>query len=1214
MAYTFRIHKGTPAQEDGWQPSEELVGGSDSKTGLGSIDDSIDGGNAGKVGTSIPTPFARVYLFETAFSFVSLNKRSKDYNFYDQLVTQALDLLQLVFEKGKDPKLKIYEWNGEAQINELFRKKFKKGHETLARSFKMAITTAQCLRTINLIEYDGVVLGGTSPYTLTYTSPNAVRQLREKDIELFANDKSQLFKDRGIKHLRERSHEFQRYVYWLVFKKNIADFDRDGTPLKAFYNYVKSQNINISEEELSGIPESYFEPVRRRSEINSADVTLSVLGNVSLRVNAEPMNMKESDFYMRPSVHCFGNGPVPIILPTDGDSSYDGWQYTKNDTWQSFTTVDYWNLKTSIDSRCLPTNGAHNQFTTNQYPWLTTGDFFETSLVLLGYDLNTAKFYFPNTGNTAPQFLLPIKREYFKYYTLNDLIGNLKCTVQKDTRDESRISEVSFELRLKLQNRENIVLRRTYRAAYSGETPDFPIVELSEGMSFGVFPFFRCPEEYDKKNEYAVYLYGSSTDTDSAKLSFFKQDFSKNMLKAILDSDTDGRGEGVIRTKTSDSGFSKIYNLRTGTSNSFDLIEVNLSDKKNACRGLAIPLWSKLPVMDTNKEAIVSIDFGTSNTYVSYLENGEAKPLTIGLEDQQMVLLNGSSVKHGTNKAQYRVQENFGDNAHYMSQYLREFVPSIIGHREEIADDEFIEFPIKTATIEKQNFKAEDSLFTGISIGFNIDNEKNAVEADRFRYVTNLKWSAEEHKGKQDQDNNLAEFNKDKSRIQAFCDQILWMIKNKLIMKGFSSSVKMMYFYPDSMSEVGRDIFKESWENAVKSILSDRGYEVSLKEELEAISPYYSLLTLNGNKVYSKSTANIDVGGGTTDYFILDLDPSHTKLDNDGAESGKAYEASIFFAGNDLWGATYPESTNHGKYQYNGFVEYMKSKVQDCPQAARTLYNCYDKDKGMADFSGFFFKNDQLFGFSEKISSNEKFKFVVFLHYAAIIYHFTDILKRIKKEDPDFKYPEILTFTGKGSEYVQMLSKQSGPISEITTQLIRAFGLEDFRGIEVIRVENPKALTADGGIYELMSNSALRINLFDKDEFGATKSNTVTNTPYVRIGKLCLGLEGDKVDYTRGDVVNVKSSAMEHVRKFADAVYHSPILATTRNFLKVNLSEDDYKIFLKYAEDSYDTHASRFLKNNIKTSERPLDENVFFFAMKNTLINLSKYYYDKSRK
>lgn len=1206
MAYSFKIHGGTPALSDGWQETEELMKGSDNKTGIGSIDDSIEGGNAGKVGTSIPTPFARIYLFDTAFTFVSAHKSMREYNFYDQLVTQSLDLLQLLFEKGADPKLKIYEWNGIKQVNDIVSHGFKEGHKTLATALNMAIQSKACLRNIILIEYDGVLLGGSSPMTLTYTSPNAIRRLMENNIELFANDKSQLFKDRSIKHLKDRSKEFQRYVYWLV-KKNIADFTKDNGPLNTFFNYVKSQNLEITDDNLAEVREDYYPIIRRRSEFGSSDVSLSVFGNLALRYNDEPIDMRESDFLIRPSVHCYGHSSIPVVLPTDGDSAYDGWKYTKNEFWQSYTTYDYYAIEDQkIENRFLPTNGAQTKPTTNKYPWLTTGDFFESSVILLGFDLNTSRFYAPATGRVKPQFLLPIKKEYFKYFTIDDLRECFKCEVATDSRDESRINAITFELKLKLQNRDYLTLRRTYTVGRNGEKPDFPILTFAGGMSFGVFPFYRCPLQEDSKNEYCIYLYGSSSNEQFAKLNFYRQDYEGRMLARVTDSDTDGMGEGLIRTKTADTGYSRIYNLRNETSNSFDLIEITMNNGKKLGRGIAIPMWIQLNNIDENKEAIISIDFGTSNTYVSYLENGTAKPLTIGLEDQQMVLLNDSSLKHGTNRTQYRLQDNFGD-AQYMSTYLREFVPSIIGNEKVVDPDEFIEYPIKTATIEKQNFNATGKLFSSISVGFNIDNEKTAVETERFRYVTDLKWSAEEHKGKQE----LGEYNKDKCRIQAFCDQTLWMIKNKLAMKGFSTNIKMMYFYPDSMSEDGRQIFEECWNESVKSIFTTRGYNVEITPELEAISPYYSLLILNGNKIYGKSTANIDIGGGTTDYFILDQ--SRMSIDAfQGVESGKAYEASIFFAGNDLWGATYPQSTNPGKYQDNGFVRYMKSKIQDCPEQARVLYECFDKSKGMADFSGFFFKNDSLFKFSDLISNNEKFKFVVFLHYAAIIYHLTDILKLIKSREPDFKYPEVLTFTGKGSEYIQMISKQSGAIAEMTKELIRAFGIPDFKGLEVVRVDNPKALTADGGIYELMSDTSLRINLFDKDQFGGKKSDKITNTPYERIGKECLGVEQKAgTCYKKEDVISLTPKAMEHFKKFADAVFYSDKLNGTRNYLKVNLTKDDYNYFMKMAEDSYNVHAMRYLKNNASCASKPLDESVFFFALKNTLINMSIYYNKK---
>lgn len=1204
MAHTFRIHKGADAQNDGWQKSEELTKSSDERRGINSINDEIEGGNAGKIGTSIPTPFARIYLFETAFAFASANRGARDYNFYDQLITQSLDLLQFLFENGKDERLKFYEWNGEAQIRLLTSNRdAQSGHKALAEALNMAIQGNRNLSRIILIEYDGILLGGTSPMTLTFTSPNAVRMLEEREKQILSNDRSRLFHRGHVKHLRQRSVEFQKYICWLV---RHMEFMQDNTPLIYFKNYVKSQNLpEFADEELKG---EYYGELSR--QFSGRDVRLSVFGQVVLRFNDAPIDMEDSDFLMRPSINCYGNIPVPVVLPTDGDAAYEGWRYTTDETWNLMTTVGYYLVEnTPLENRFLPVNGATDRLSTNKYPWLSTDDFFEKSIVSLGFDLNKDHFYFPVTQDKGAQFLLPIKKTYFKYFTLKDLQENLSCNVVLGSNDIPK--EVTFRLKIKLKNRTDITLSRRYAAAGREQT-EFSIVE-SQGMSFGVFPFYRCYGEGDRKNEYSIYLYGMSSDTKYANLYFHKQNESAKKLDKITDSDTAGTGEGLVRTANPRAGFSKVYNLRNETSNSFDLIEVEFQlNGKKAYSGLAIPLWPDLPEADSNKKAIISVDFGTSNTYVSYLEDGKAKPLSISDRDQQMVLLNDKSIAHGTQRAQYRNGDDFG-RAQYMAQYLREFVPSVIGNPEIIVSEEYIDFPIKTATLEKQNFLPTDKLFSGISIGFNIDNETTAVDEARFNYVTNLKWNAEEHRANASNANNVAEYNKDRNRIKAFCDQILWMLKNKLIMKGYSTEDgQMMYFYPDSMSPTGRKIFREAWNDSVAEIFTKRGFTIDVKEELEAISPYYSLLVLQGDRIYKKSTANIDVGGGTTDYFILDQ--SRMTLGSAGAEAGKAYEASIFFAGNDLWGATYPESLNNAQYQKNGFVSYMKDMIPYCEkkEEARNLFDSYGKNKGVADLSGFFFKNDAVFGFSDKISNNRKFKFVVFLHYAGIIYHFTEILKVIKSKEPEFKYPEVLTFTGKGSEYVHMITEDQNALSQITTDLIKAFGIQDFKRIDIIRVDNPKALTADGGIYEMMSNSALTIHLFDGEAYGARQSANITNTPYERIGKSCLGLpiREDGTAYKNSEVVNVSGQALTVFENFVQTIFHSPILNGTRTYLQFDIHDEDYQKIMELARQSYQIHAMRFFENNVASASEDLRESVFFFALKNTLINLSTHYYD----
>ena len=172
MAYIFRIHKGPEAGGEGWQPKGEIIVGKEG-VGVSSILDSMDYLPAsGKVGTSIPTPLARIYLFRTAF----LAKESKDNGVYGELVSDCLDLLQFLFEKGEDPALKVYVWDAAKSISDLKNAGYP-ALTLLGDSLKMALdsdseTFSRSGLIIYLIEYDGVLLGGTSPFSLVFTSPN----------------------------------------------------------------------------------------------------------------------------------------------------------------------------------------------------------------------------------------------------------------------------------------------------------------------------------------------------------------------------------------------------------------------------------------------------------------------------------------------------------------------------------------------------------------------------------------------------------------------------------------------------------------------------------------------------------------------------------------------------------------------------------------------------------------------------------------------------------------------------------------------------------------------------------------------------------------------------------------------------------------------------------------------------------------------------------
>lgn len=134
------------------------------------ITDTVGSGIAlSKMGTSIPTPFARVFLFKTAFEMVNGSPDGADDNSaYGKLVSECLDFLEFIY--GYGDAIVVKPWNVDSNISAL-RNSASKGHQVLGKSLEnFALNLG--VKDIYLIYYNGVLIGGTSPFTLVYTSPN----------------------------------------------------------------------------------------------------------------------------------------------------------------------------------------------------------------------------------------------------------------------------------------------------------------------------------------------------------------------------------------------------------------------------------------------------------------------------------------------------------------------------------------------------------------------------------------------------------------------------------------------------------------------------------------------------------------------------------------------------------------------------------------------------------------------------------------------------------------------------------------------------------------------------------------------------------------------------------------------------------------------------------------------------------------------------------
>jgi len=1205
--YTFRIHQvdRVKGDSDGWLKSEGLT-----NDNITNIPDAMEVVPAsGKIGTSIPTPLARIYLFKTAYKVLNdayeksknnnSNKDVKKFGSYAQLVSDSLDILQLLFEKGNDPSLKFIKWHKDGVIQNLKNKGTDSGI-LLGESLEMAFNTARAFDSeMTLIEYNGLLLGGLSPFTLVYTSPNLRRDLAERrksgKFDFSSNKKVDFC---GVKpvSLSERPKEFQEFLYSLtLIHKSML---QAGNSFMDFGRYILNQLGDYYMTETDTFVQEF------ENNYKEFKTPLEVAG-IKLRWNNRVPDLENSShFIMAPTSTEYKKymSVVPLVLPEK--FTQQGWKYVD----------EYWDTNTQILSsmcadqgtgtykgkqigdRYLPKNGGHNgEYSTIRYPWVSNSDFFYDNIIDLGYAINAEKYFnnaTSNANNGAVSFLLPIRREYFLFFKITDLKDNLKMVaVYDDPNDMASLKEVRAELTIKLKGDKKITLSRTYNSSD---------IYSNAPMGLGIFPFYQLHKESNLKNEYSVYLFEQSK---KASLSFF------------ADSQLDTRLEinGVPRSSLN-AGSSTIYSLRNTTSNKFDFIEVKVNaSSESSYSALIVPLWKVYNQDHNDRQAnktMISLDFGTSNTHIAYYnpDSKNIESFSIGADDMQMVLLNKPMQNVRSGKIDYRSKKSFG-RAEAMADFLREFAPSVIG-KESIQG---IAYPVKTASLNSPKLydAAVANPFETVNIGYDINNESVQLDSN-FEYATNLKWAAQEARRL---GGGAAEGGIESKRIYAYCEQTLWMLKNMIVNKGYyAGKIDMVYFYPASMESQDQKMFKNAWEAAVKRIFTDCGFAVDLKEpELESVAPYYSLLNKvdSSTRLFAYNSINIDIGGGTTDVFILDKqyrDPETQKSVTYG------YEASVQFAGDNIWGTTKPVGNMR-----NGFVQFMetlidKKEVKLHPDLMQryTLFKARTKNssEGDKDMAAFFFKYADEFKFADRISNNRHLKKVLLLHYASIINYVADIIKYIKSIRPEFEVPSTLTFTGKGSEYIKIISSDERVIERLTYVLFNAFGIskDEFKhGFKVAYTDNPKILTAEGGIHRY-KNPNISLTFVAKDTVFIPNQDddniTRDSAFFEMVGESVLGFKTEKdVDYMANKVLTYKGAVMTHFNEFIDAIYENrQIISSVLS--DISFETKDVQKIKEKASESYDTLGQLFEKGH-STEEPILKSNLFFLAVANMLVEYS---------
>lgn len=1111
-------------------------------TRIARVTDTVGAGIAmAKMGTSIPTPFARVLLFDTAFAQVNALGHDSD-SVYGKLVSECLDFLEFIF--NFTDRITVKKWNVSDEISNLKNSTSKK-HNNLGNSLEKFARDLN-VQDIYLFYYENVLIGGSSPFTLVYTSPN---WQRNKPITNARGLEGNLLFDNYSSAsvlpvpLHNRNKEFRSYLTkYIVAFRNVPGFANTQ-----FYNYIYDNQDRWDNEmnelfvELTGANPygldqfvDEYELLRSGSEVDilglgGVDVLYMAGKKVAPPVGGETIVSDVAPDYEIVSTKTrynrhYSGGRIPLVLNDYGISSAI---YLGGKPWQQGTIVKR-NANEALEDRILPGGGNVH------HPYLTDADFLEDNLIKMSYPIDSKAF---KTLGVEGQYLLPLKPAFFEYFDINDInkIKNLTLKLQ----DNGSSVDVILTIPVRCSSHPYIELKKTY------DTNENIIkVPATPGFSLAVFPSYKIVGS-NVPNKYSLMLHDSS---EHGQLITNYYAVNDDEIVKIEEK------ERVIRTPK--------VSTYVEIDNAFDLIQVSWEN----ATAIIIPNFKEVKPNSVANGITVGIDFGTTNSYVclSYNSGADPETLEISTGDRQVLTLNNVDLSKGNYGTTY--QDSFRGMIAFNQAIDREFAPLLLGKQSDV------QFPYRTVTCESSAFagKGKPMLFGDIDLGFNF--MKEIIDLTDVQYNTNIKWDIEQNSN--NANNTQVNLTDCENRVKNFCLQVAWMVKNKVMLSDRPASSFTAYLtFPYTMGRTLKTSIEQYWIDAFEKTMGTNN--VTIVRSTESIAPYYYMIG-NGAK-FTKNALNVDIGGGTTDMLFADI------------ENKKFYYNSSLFAGNDIWGDG-KQLVKQSRMD-NGFIKYFEDLLNqgqlNIDPKRKDAYLKYKKlVKSSADLMSYVFRYDEEFNFISYIKrSKDKLMPVLYTHLGAVVYHIAQVLKA-----KEMTVPSTVTFSGMGAQYIHLISSKDSDISELVKALLAEFmgyGYKDDddqmpSDFKVTFQKSPKEVTAQGAMLE--DNPALdEIKLYKQKEL------------YV------YGIEDAPKHIQYGEASDYKKSALKMFDKFVkDFLQNRDITHYLNRQFEVRFSPDFIKTLQEQAEMGYDLMAKS------KRKDEDVEETLFFWPLKNGLYEASK--------
>lgn len=988
MTKVLRLHQGGANTLGNWDSSVRMQ-----KNQINTIVDPIGANNNYEI-TSIPSPFARIDLVKRAFEIVA-NDNLDGNSAYHKLVSDSLDVGQIFFniEKYRDC-IEIIEWDRKNAMSDLLNSDSE--HKRLSQTYQTYLDQDAAeynfinMNSIFLLNYIGPkapnemnIIGATSPATLFFTPANNLEYVGEK-IQ-FGNDKPF---DSVYMPLYKRDIEYIKY--WWAIKNNISNFARLFPEVDLYltkcFNLLDDQKKNILRQIDTNAYNNNYDEI---SVLPDSQQYVTILGN-KLRRKASATQIS-SGFEMKISP-TLKNGVTPLALPID---IYTESTLYVEDVWDKNTKVPYSESK-PINSRTLPGDGT-------KYPYVTIGDFLEDTIIRVPYQFNSQAFFNGNDNNpnSSDSYILPIKKTYFNYFTVQDLMGKVSG---KECVEIVRLEgkAVKVILRIPIINNKYIQYERIYHTNGNIDINLNKGVIKTKEFTLGTYPNIKYSDQI--KPDYRIAL----LDSDS-----IEHENSAYMLSFYNYLNNEVKPDAVVRRNRNadDSRFDKFF-IDSATyvlSSDYQYISLSSNDEDDI-KGIIVP---KFVSKSGGHKFRFAIDFGTSNTHIEYsINDGTSRAFDIKDNDTQIHKLHITS--------DYNINNVFNSD----------FMPDAIG------GDSLYRYPMRTVISESNNTNWQTAVMTMANINIPYTYEKRKT-IPYNNVHTNLKWSIDPI---------------DQNRARKYIESILLMLRNKVLLNnGDLAKTEIVWFYPASMTQNRFNKFNNVWQTSFASIFNAPTSNIIAISE--SIAPYYYHKSKKGA---TSSVVSIDIGGGTTDVLIVDKgEPKYL--------TSFRFAANAVFGDGYSYDSETNGFVNN--YKEKILNQLASNNLVDLSEVFQSVLDKHNSTNIIAFLFSLSSNNEVSkkhveINFMEMLANDNRGKYVIVMFYVALIYH---IAKLMKAKGIDM--PRHITFSGNGSKILNILSTNDVTLVNFTRKIFEKIYNVAYNddGLDIIRPENSKESTCKGG-------------------------------------------------------------------------------------------------------------------------------------------------------